>query len=227
MRRQPDDGRGLVLFIHGLWMSASSWDPWAEEFDDNGYDSISYRWPGETRDPGRPSAFEGARLRRLAGQLTSIVGSLDQQPIAIGSGIGGLLAQALVQQGSASAAISLAPAPSGLAAATAGLRLVWSSPRLAWAATRSPVVRSLIRPATPPRREAAERRGPLLLTAAGRDQVIHEASVGALHRRYRRRQPGAVTDYKVFPDREHSFVVDPGWPAVAYYCLDWLTANGL
>ena len=37
-----------MLFIHGLWINAGSWDSWVEEFDDNGYDSINYRWPGET-----------------------------------------------------------------------------------------------------------------------------------------------------------------------------------
>ncbi len=34
-----------MLFIHGLWMNAGSWDSWVEEFDDNGYDSINLsRW---------------------------------------------------------------------------------------------------------------------------------------------------------------------------------------
>lgn len=254
------DGRGLVLFIHGLWMNASSWNPWAEEFDDNGYDSITYRWPGETTVPDRRQILETVRVRDLAKQLTSITGTLDRSPIAIGHGVGGLLAQVLVGQGSVSAAISLTPVPCGLPVATAAVRLARNSPRLAWATTRArpvtpslmrfeeaianPVparlsdryavaarprtlVRSLIRPAVPPRRGDHERRGPLLLIAAGRDNVVNEASVGALHRRYRRREPDAVTDYKVFPDRAHSLIVDSGWHAVGYYCLDWLTANGL
>lgn len=259
-----DDGRGLVLFIHGLWMNASSWDPWVKEFDDNGYDSINYRWPGETTGADRPPILEAVRVRDLVEQLTGIIGTLGRQPIAIGHGIGGLLAQILVGQGSAGAAISLTPVPSGLAVAAAACRLARNSPRLAWAATRAgPVtpplarfeeaiansvpapearglfdryavaarprtlVRSLIRPTVPPRRRDHEHRGPLLLTAAGRDRIINEASIGALHRRYRREQPDAVTDYKVFPDRAHSLIVDAGWHAVGYYCLDWLTANGL
>ncbi|MFY9932275.1 MAG: alpha/beta fold hydrolase [Streptosporangiaceae bacterium] len=208
--------------------------------------------------------LEPARIRDLVEQLTAVISALDRRPIAIGHGIGGLLAQILVQQGSAGAAISLAPVPSGLADATAACRLARNSPRLAWAATRAaPVtpslvrfgqaiassvpaaeacllfdrcavaarprtlVRSLIRPTMPARRHDRERRGPLLLTAAGRDMVINEASIGAQHRRYRRRQPEAVTDYKVFPDRAHCLIVDSGWHAVGYYCLGWLTANGL
>jgi len=261
---ERDDGRGMVLFIHGLLMSASSWDPWVEEFDDNGYDSINYRWPGETAGADRLQILDAVHVRDLVAQLTGIIGTLGRKPIVIGHGIGGLLAQILVDQGSAGAAISLTPVPSGLAAAAAGLRLARNSPRLAWTTTRArPVtpslagfeeavansvpaaearrlfdryavaarprtlVRSLIRPTVPPRRREHEHRGPLLLTAAGRDRIINETSVGALHRRYRRNQPDAVTDYKVFPDRAHSLIVDAGWPAVGYYCLDWLTANGL
>lgn len=264
MHQQSDDGRGLVLFIHGLWMNASSWDPWVEEFDDNGYDSVRYHWPGELAGLDRLPAIEAPRVRDLAEQLTGVIGTLDRKPIAIGHGIGGLLAQILVQQGSADAAISLAPAPSGLAVAAAGFRLARNSPSLAWAATRArPVtptlaafaeafansvpaaearllfnryfvaarpralVRSLIRSTASVRRGNHEGRGPLLLTAASRDKIIHEASVSALYRRYRRQQPDAVTDYKVFPGRAHSLVVDSGWPAVGGYCLDWLTANGL
>lgn len=258
------DGRGLVLFIHGLWMNASSWNPWAEEFDGNGYDSITYRWPGETTAPDHRQILEPVRVRDLTEQLTGIIGTLGRPPIAIGQGIGGLLAQVLVGQGSVSAAISLTPAPSGLAVAAAAARLARNSPGLAWATTRvrpvtpsltrfgeavansvpapearhlfdryavaarpRPLMRSLIRPAVPPRCGDHERRGPLLLIAAGRDKMVKEASVGALHRRYRRIEPDAVTDYKVFPDRARSLIVDSGWHAVGYYCLDWLTANGL
>jgi non-heme chloroperoxidase len=259
-----DDGRGLVLFIHGLWLNASSWDPWAEEFDGSGYDSITYCWPGESRTTDRPQTPQPVRVRDLAEQLTAIIGTTGRQPIAIGHGVGGLLAQVLVGQGSASAAISLAPVPCGLSAAAAAVRLVRKSPRLAWATTRAgPVtpsltrftqeiassvpapearrlfnrytmaghprtlIRSLTRPAVPQRRPEHERRGPLLLIAAGRDMAVSEASVGSLHRRYRRTQPEAATDFKIFPDRAHSLIVDSGWHAVGNYCLDWLTANGL
>jgi non-heme chloroperoxidase len=41
------DGRELVLFVHGLWLHASSWREWALEFDRAGYDCLSFRWPGE------------------------------------------------------------------------------------------------------------------------------------------------------------------------------------
>jgi hypothetical protein len=42
-----------------------------------------------------------------------------------------------------------------------------------------------------------------------------------------RGRPGAVTDYQVFLGQAHSLTIDAGWRSVAYYCLDWLTRQGL
>ena len=36
-----------VIFIHGLWLHASSWAPWQERFRDAGYDSSAPAWPGD------------------------------------------------------------------------------------------------------------------------------------------------------------------------------------
>ena len=51
-----------VLFIHGLWLHASSWQPWEELFAEAGYESSAPGWPGDadtvqaTRaNPGGPA----------------------------------------------------------------------------------------------------------------------------------------------------------------------------
>ena len=36
-----------VLFIHGLWLHATSWDPWVERFREAGYSPLAPGWPGE------------------------------------------------------------------------------------------------------------------------------------------------------------------------------------
>ena len=36
-----------VLFIHGLWLHATSWQPWVDLFADNGYAPVAPGWPGE------------------------------------------------------------------------------------------------------------------------------------------------------------------------------------
>jgi len=39
-----------VLFIPGLWIHSTAWDPWRELFARAGYDSAAPGWPGEARN---------------------------------------------------------------------------------------------------------------------------------------------------------------------------------
>ena len=36
-----------VVFIHGLWLHATSWDPWIELFREAGYAPVAPGWPGD------------------------------------------------------------------------------------------------------------------------------------------------------------------------------------
>jgi non-heme chloroperoxidase len=36
-----------IVFIHGLWLHAESWNPWIEFFHEHGYDAIAASWPGD------------------------------------------------------------------------------------------------------------------------------------------------------------------------------------
>ena len=40
-------GHTPVVFIHGLWLLASSWDRWAEHFAEAGYAPVSPGWPDD------------------------------------------------------------------------------------------------------------------------------------------------------------------------------------
>lgn len=52
-------------------------------------------------------------------------------------------------------------------------------------------------------------------------------SIALLHRNYRRRQPYAITDYKVFPGMDHTLGLGTQDVLVLFYCLDWLTAQDM
>ena len=41
----PGD-RVPVVFIHGLWLHSTSWEPWAEMFRAAGYEPVLPEWPG-------------------------------------------------------------------------------------------------------------------------------------------------------------------------------------
>lgn len=68
-------------------------------------------------------------------------------------------------------------------------------------------------------------RGPLLLIADGNDHAVPAAITRSTRRLYSRSP--AVTDYKEFPDRGHSLVIDGGWHQVADTALTWLQQHAL
>jgi non-heme chloroperoxidase len=70
-----------------------------------------------------------------------------------------------------------------------------------------------------------ETRGPLLLTAGGKDHTVPPAVVKATLKRYRKSQ--AVTELEEFPDRGHSLTIDSGWRSVADSVLSWLERQSL
>ena len=39
--------RPPVVFIHGLWLHATSWEPWVDLFAGQGYSASAPGWPGE------------------------------------------------------------------------------------------------------------------------------------------------------------------------------------
>ena len=57
-----------VLFIHGLWLHASSWEPWVELFSAAGYAARSglARREGNGRgDPGGPRPLAGYGIEEV------------------------------------------------------------------------------------------------------------------------------------------------------------------
>ena len=106
---------GPVVFIHGLWLHATSWGPWAELFGEAGYVPLTPGWPGTSetveetrREPGRV-ASQG--IDNVVGHYAQIIGALDARPVVIGHSFGGLIAQRLLGQDLAAAAVAIDAAP--------------------------------------------------------------------------------------------------------------------
>src|SRR5689334_1767983 len=107
--------RPTIVFIHGLWMHTSTWDPWIAFFKDRGYDAISPPWPGEgaTVEASRanPEAAAGLGVTQIADSYADAISALAQPPILIGHSFGGLIAQILLGRGIAASAVAIDPAP--------------------------------------------------------------------------------------------------------------------
>jgi pimeloyl-ACP methyl ester carboxylesterase len=118
-REQIEDanatGRTPVVFIHGLWLLASSWDRWAELFDDAGYAPVQLRWPGDPETVSaanaQPEAFAGKTVGQVAERAGEVIRGLDRKPAVIGHSFGGLLAQIVAGRGLSAAAVAIDPAP--------------------------------------------------------------------------------------------------------------------
>jgi pimeloyl-ACP methyl ester carboxylesterase len=107
--------RHPVVFVHGLWLHAESWDAWVTFFQEKGYEASAVSWPGDgaTTEATRRNADAVAGYgvteiaEHIAGQLTP----LPRKPILIGHSFGGLLVQNLLGRDLAAAAIAIDPAP--------------------------------------------------------------------------------------------------------------------
>ncbi|QSQ21942.1 alpha/beta hydrolase [Pyxidicoccus parkwayensis] len=82
-----------------------------------------------------------------------------------------------------------------------------------------------LNPWTAARVDVRASRGPLLIIGGGRDGTVPEVVSRAAYNLYRKSP--SVNDYKVFPDRGHSLVIDHGWKEVAETALEWLSNHGL
>jgi pimeloyl-ACP methyl ester carboxylesterase len=72
---------------------------------------------------------------------------------------------------------------------------------------------------------ANKTRGPLLLTAGGKDHTVPAAITTSTRKLYHKSP--AITDFIEFPDRGHSLTIDHGWREVAQAALDWLRQRSL
>jgi alpha-beta hydrolase superfamily lysophospholipase len=108
-------GRQPVLFVHGLWLLAGSWQRWAEMFDAAGYAPIAADWPGDPATPeaaqANPETLAANSIGTILSHLETIVGALDRKPILFGHSMGGLLVQMLAAKVGAPATVAISPAP--------------------------------------------------------------------------------------------------------------------
>jgi non-heme chloroperoxidase len=106
-------GNTPVVFIHGLWLLPSSWDPWADFFKQAGYAPLTPGWPDdpETVEEARanPDVFAGKTLKQVADHTTEVIDRLEKKPVLIGHSTGGLVAQMLAGRGLAAATVAIDP----------------------------------------------------------------------------------------------------------------------
>ena len=100
-----------VLFIHGLWLHATSWNAWIELFAAAGYEASAPGWPGDldsvsaSRD--NPDSVADHGIDDVVEHYAKIISDLPTKPILIGHSFGGMIAQRLLGEDLAAAAVAI------------------------------------------------------------------------------------------------------------------------
>src|SRR5215475_8620645 len=139
--RQP------VVFVHGLWLLPSSWDRWAQMFEEAGFTALTPGWPDDPETVEEANQHPEVMAHKTVGQVADhfdeIIRGLQKKPAIIGHSFGGLLAQILAGRGLSVATVAVDPAPfRGV------LPLPFSALKSAWPVLGNPANRNRAVPLT-------------------------------------------------------------------------------
>lgn len=115
VERANTSGRTPVVFIHGLWLLPSSWDNWAQLFEEAGYAAVTPSWPDdpETVEEARanPDVFANKTLKQIADHTADVIAELSKKPAVMGHSTGGLLTYMIAGRGLSAASVAIDPGP--------------------------------------------------------------------------------------------------------------------
>ena len=115
IQRANVSGLHPVVFVHGLWLLPSSWERWAEAFEEAGYIALTPDWPGDPATVAEANANPGAMANKTVGQVadhfSAVIAQLERKPAVVGHSFGGLLAQILAGRGQSAVTVAISPAP--------------------------------------------------------------------------------------------------------------------
>lgn len=245
------DRPALVLLVHGMWLHATSWDPWIQRFGKEGLVATAPGWPGDadTVEEARetPESIADHGLEDVAVEMSRVAARYVGRPVVVGQGAGGRVARMLLDRGIAAAAVAIDPD-----------RMSGALPFGALSQSGNPANRHRAFPLTVtqfrvafggaiPERESADLydrwaipapgkplfefggddpRPPVPAEPRGRLLVVC-SGVGTSPRGRilpRRQQRGSVETVHL-PDRGPSLTIDHGWRGVADVVLGWLAAS--
>ncbi len=111
----PDALSTPVVFIHGLWVHSSAWQPWIDLFNESGYSATAPGWPGDadTVEAARanPDTVANVGVDDVTDHYAKVIARLPAKPIVIGHSFGGLIVEKLLGDGHAAAGVAIDAAP--------------------------------------------------------------------------------------------------------------------
>ena len=101
-----------ILFIHGMFQNAKSWEKWITYFEQLGYDCQAISWPFHEGEPADlrtniPPQLGDLHLQPVIDEFAAHVEALSPQPILVGHSVGGLIVQVLINRGLGKAGVCI------------------------------------------------------------------------------------------------------------------------
>src|SRR5260370_37200374 len=113
--RANTDGKQPVVFVHGLWLLASSWDRWRALFEEQGYTTLAPVWPDEpdTVEAAKqdPEVFAHKRIKQVTQHYVDAIRQLKRKPAVIGHSFCGLIAEMVADPGVTAGTVPIDAAP--------------------------------------------------------------------------------------------------------------------
>lgn len=105
-----------LLFIHGMYLNAESWEPWMEPARAAGFDPVAESWPFHEGSPVERRGTIDPSLGRLdfgavVAHLKTRIDAFAEPPFLIGHSVGGAAVQKLLDDGYGRAGVAISPAP--------------------------------------------------------------------------------------------------------------------
>lgn len=92
-----------IVFVHGMWLHATSWQNWCDLFSAAGFSAVAPTWPGERptveQTRAHPQEIAALGMQQLVGHYAQLIGELPAPPIIIGHSLGGTVVQKLLTAG--------------------------------------------------------------------------------------------------------------------------------
>jgi pimeloyl-ACP methyl ester carboxylesterase len=107
---EPD----TIVMIHGLWLTARSWERWKERYEARGYTVLAPSWPGMEAEVevlnADPRPIARLTIDVIVDHYEKLIRDLPVPPIVFGHSFGGIFMQVLLDRGVGAAGVGVASA---------------------------------------------------------------------------------------------------------------------
>jgi pimeloyl-ACP methyl ester carboxylesterase len=112
---RPAAAPDTVVLIHGFWVTARSWEHWAEHYRARGLDVLTPTYPGLEVEVeslrADPTPIARLTVPAIREHLENVIERLERPPVLIGHSAGGTFVQLLVDRGYGAAGVVIDSAP--------------------------------------------------------------------------------------------------------------------